>query len=358
MTFQISDLAQLGWNSFFLSQLDTDDLETFIPVRVMSVHRNRLDVIGLAPDQTPLDEAIPPYSVPDGPEEMTATVGDWLLLDPESLKAERLLERQSLFKRRAPGTGRKLQLIAANVDTLFIVSSCNQDFNVPRLERYLALARDAGVTPVIILTKSDLTDDPHAYVQQASRIMPGVMVEILDARDPEQITRLHPWCTRGQTIAFVGSSGVGKSTLINTLMGDDTIATAGIREDDAKGRHTTTGRQFHQLPSGAWLLDTPGMRELQLTDVQEGIDAVFADIVELAEACRFGDCRHETEPGCAVTAAIDNGTLDPKRLHRWRKLALEDMHNTQTIAERRTREKAFGKMIKNTVAYKKRFRDD
>lgn len=357
MTFRISDPAELGWNSFFLSQLDTDELDTLIPVRVMSVHRNRLDVTGLSTDGTAFNEAIPPYSVPDGPEDMTATVGDWLLLDPATLKVARLLERQSLFKRRAPGTDRKLQLIAANVDTLFIVSSCNQDFNVPRLERYLALARDAGVTPVIILTKADLTDDPHEFAQQASRIMPGIMVELLDARDPQQITRLHPWCTKGQTIAFVGSSGVGKSTLINTLTGDELIATAGIREDDAKGRHTTTGRQFHQLPSGAWLLDTPGMRELQLTDVQEGIDAVFADIVELAEACRFRDCRHETEPGCAVTAAIDNGTLDPKRLHRWRKLALEDRHNTQTIAERRTREKAFGKMVKNTVAYKKWFRD-
>lgn len=364
---QISTLADLGWTNFFLSQLDADDLVTFAPARVMSVHRTKMDVMGCGPDQVPFEKTIMPFSEPEDPDDgspgRSATVGDWVLLDPTTRQVQRLLDRTSVFKRKVAGHERKEQLIAANVDTLFIVTSCNQDFNVARLERYLALsqdagAQDAGVTPVIILTKADLTDDPHTYEQQAMGLMPGIVVETLDARDPTQIANLLPWCKSGQTVAFVGSSGVGKSTLINTLTGQDTIETAGIREDDAKGRHTTTSRQFHRLPSGAWLLDTPGMRELQLTDVQDGIDAVFADIVALAEDCRFKDCQHETEPGCAVTAAIDAGTLDAKRLHRWRKLALEDMHNTQTIAERRSREKSFKKMVKRTVAQKKRFRDD
>jgi ribosome biogenesis GTPase / thiamine phosphate phosphatase len=350
MTFQIADLADYGWNTFFTPQLETDDFERCLPVRVTAVHRGAIHIFGPGVDTT-----IPPFRSDPDDIETSAAVGDWLIVDNETLRHRRLLQRRSLFKRRAAGTSRDVQLIAANVDTLFIVTSCNQDFNIARLERYLALALEADVMPVIILTKADLCDDPKVFVDQAYTLPSVHMVETINALDPSEVGRLMPWCESDQTVALVGSSGVGKSTLINTLMGHADIATQGIREDDAKGRHTTTGRALHRMPSGGWLMDTPGMREMQLTDVQSGLDEVFSDIVELAQSCRFSTCRHETEPDCAVTVAVEAGELDAKRLKRWRKLVAEEAYNNETLVERRSRDKAFGKMVKRATKDKKDF---
>ncbi|TWT10931.1 ribosome small subunit-dependent GTPase A [Reyranella sp. CPCC 100927] len=346
MTFSALDLADFGWTDFFASQCASND--DAVPVRVLAVHRGAVRIAGPG-----LDTTIPPFVGEADDEEAVATVGDWLLLDPRTGRPRRLLRRRSVFKRRAAGTGRSLQLIAANVDTLFIVSSCNQDFNVARLERYLALAREADVTPLVVLTKSDLAESPASFVDAAVGLLPDLVVRVLDARMPDDVAALAPWCTRGRTIALIGSSGVGKSTLINTLTGSGAIATQGIRAGDDKGQHTTTGRTLHRLPMGGWLMDTPGMRELQLSDVRAGLDDVYSDIVALAGACRFGDCRHDSEPGCAVRAAIDAGTLDDDRLRRWRKLIAEEAHNTESLAQRRARSRAFGKMARRVMKDKR-----
>ena len=224
------------------------------------------------------------------------------------------------------------------------------DFNVSRLERYLALALDAKVTPVIVLTKADLAD-AEKYLQEAQAMRSDLDVLAVNSLDPESIADLHQWCGSGQTVALVGSSGVGKSTLLNTLVGKAVAITGAIREDDSKGRHTTTSRSLHALPNGGLVLDSPGMRELKLTDVAAGLGVVFDDIEVLAERCRFKDCDHHTEPGCAVTAAIEDGTLLARRLENYRKLLREDAHNTQSIAERHQRYRKFGKNAKARNTY-------
>ncbi|MEZ5669029.1 MAG: ribosome small subunit-dependent GTPase A [Alphaproteobacteria bacterium] len=339
-------LAGFGWGPFFQAQLGVAELDRTLAVRVMAVHRGALDVE--APGLAARVAAPRADREDDRP-----TVGDWLLLDRASGRPLRLLGRRSLFRRRAAGTGRAFQLIAANVDTLFVVSSCNRDFNVARLERYLALARQAEVTPVVVLTKADTADDVDGYRSRATALLPGLVVEAVDARAPEATACLAPWCGDGQTVALLGSSGVGKSTLVNSLSGRAGQATAGIRADDDKGRHTTRSRSLHRLPSGGWLVDTPGMRELQLADVETGLDAVFADVAELAATCRFADCRHQSEPGCAVRAAIADGRLDAERLRRHAKLAAEEAHNRRSLAERHALERGFGRRARNAMREKR-----
>lgn len=329
--------ADLGWTAHFARLSDAD---TTCPLRIAEVHRTAVTALSLRGEHH--------LRVPLGTG--TLAVGDWVLTDDGNVT--HTFDRQSLIKRRAAGTEAREQLIAANVTTLGIVSSCNADFNERRLERYLVLAADAGCLPLVILTKADQTEDPDAYVRRAERLSPLLTAIAIDATDPLETRRLHAWVRAGDTLALVGSSGVGKTTLRNALTGE-AAAVQDIREDDGKGRHTTTSRALVRTLAGGWLIDTPGMRALRLADASEGIEAVFSDIEDLSAACRFGDCSHETEPGCAVQAAIEQGSLDPDRLRRWRKLRAEDVRNSETIAQARARGKDFGKMVKGVMKRKR-----
>jgi len=335
----ISALLQLGWKSCFQQQLTLEEWENCTMGRVVSQERGVIHV------QTP--EGKKPIRVS---KSMPAfSVGDWIVLNSAGTFV-RLLERFSLFSRKAAGTKVSTQLIASNIDTVFIVSSMNQDFNLNRIERYLALANEAGVEPVIVLTKLDTCEYPEQYIEQIMEMDPFLETVAVNSLDPDSVCKLDGWCIEGMTVAFLGSSGVGKSTLINTLLGECVQQTHVIREDDAKGRHTTTTRSIHVLSLGGLLLDTPGMRELQLADCEQGIEETFSEISGLARQCRFTDCQHENEPGCAVRAAIESGDFDGRRLSNYLKLMKEQELNTATLAERRARDREFGRHIH---AYKK-----
>ena len=254
------------------------------------------------------------------PERDRPTVGDWVMLDAIDGRLVEVLPRSSLLARLSPAGNGTVQLIAANVDSAFVVTSCNADFNVPRLERYVSVVLEAGIEPVIVLTKIDQTPDAEAYQAELHAAFQTVACCALNALEPDAIRLLQPWCGEGQTIALLGSSGVGKSTLVNTLMGGEVQRTQSIREEDGKGRHTTTYRSAHLLPQGAVILDSPGMREFQMAEAASGVAELFDDIESLAEACRFRDCAHNAEPGCAVQAALIGGQLDERRLASYKKL--------------------------------------
>lgn len=338
----------MGWRPCYSQQLTLGDLEACWPARVVSVHRSVIAVLGehgecsvTLPGNLPLDDSA-----------IAITVGDWVLVERAAPRISRILERASLIARLSAGTQQRLQPVAANLDTLFLVTSCNEDFNPSRLERYLAIALEAQVEPVIVLTKTDLCADTTMYTDGATRTAPRVCRVALNAMADEAATLLAPWLTAGQSVAFVGSSGVGKSTLVNTLArsGGDSIAqaTAGIREHDAKGRHTTTARQLIAMPGGAWLIDTPGMRELKVGAVEAGVSAVFADITALAQSCRFRDCSHQGDDGCALKQAIASGEMDERRVRSYLKLQREAANAARTTHERRERDRRFGRMNKAT----------
>lgn len=314
-------LAALGWAVFFEEQLD-DEEASLDRMRVATVHRTRLtaeSAFGTVKLTLPTQASTADYAV-----------GDWILVEPGSCMPVRRLDRKTTLQRRTEGS-QGSQLIAANVDTLFILSSCNDDMNLARLERYLALANEAGTTPVVVLTKADQVVDAEPWRDQVASLQRGLEVITLNATVTDSAKALARWCAAGQTVALVGSSGVGKSTLLNTLCAKssaDAQMTGSIREADAKGRHTTTSRSLHRIAGGGWVIDTPGIRTLHVSDMSAGLDLLFAEIVELAPECHFKDCTHAHEPGCAVQKAIAAGRLDPARLERWRKLLEENRFNT------------------------------
>ena len=283
-------------------------------------------------------------------------VGDYVMVncaDPDTAIIHQVLPRKSLFVRKAAGTSKTEQVVAANIDTVFLCMSLNNDFNLRRLERYLAVAWESGADPVVVLTKADLCADLPQKQREVGAIAMGVEILTTSAMESDGYRQIMPYITEGRTVAFVGSSGVGKSTLINRLLGEERLATNGLRNDD-KGHHTTTHRELLFLPNGAMVIDTPGMRELGMWEAASGVEQTFGDIEALAERCRFRNCSHSGEPGCAVRAAIRSGDLDSGRWQSYQKLKNENSYAGDSESYLAAKEKKFKEISKINRYNKKR----
>jgi len=306
------DLAALGWNAEQAEQLEPG----LVPGRVAAAHRGAFDVW--------TEEGSVPASLPGKllHEGLDVAVGDWVGLSEGLIRT--VVPRRSALVRNAAGLTTTAQTLAANVDVTFVVSSLGPDLEPRRIERYLVTIWESGAAPEIVLTKADRLEDPWKLVAEVEAVALGVPVHVVSALTGQGCEALRARIPAAATAVLLGSSGVGKSTLVNRWLGDEVMATTETREDDDEGRHTTTVRQLLELPGGGLVIDTPGLRELQLWDVgTAGLDATFSDVEELAAECRFGDCSHEHEPGCAVVAAVESGALPHERFASWRKLQRE-----------------------------------
>ena len=339
------DLTALGWDDARAEQFESHATAGLIPGRVAVQHRGAYDVLTEL-GELRCDVAGRLY---DGSENADLpAVGDWVAIaarpGEQGGTVQAVLPRRTKFSRKTAWQAAEEQVLAANVDVVLIVTSLNEDLNLRRLERYLTLTWESGARPIFVLTKADLADDVDAAVAEVESIAFGLPIVPLSNVTGDGIDTLHPYLAPGVTAALLGSSGVGKSTLVNTLAGEELLETREIR-DDGKGRHTTTRRELVQLPGGALVIDRPGMREIQLWVADEGLEEAFEDVTELFGQCRFSDCAHESEPGCAVKAALADGTLSQERWESYLKLQREISHlerrlDKRAAAEERKRWKA------------------
>ena len=316
-------LARLGWDGTFARELERLGMQDVVPARVVAEHRDRYVVLDADGERTAVLAGRLRHHARSR-EELPAT-GDWVAVDAgaEGTAAiHAVLPRRSAFRRKVAGEVTEAQVLAANVEVALVAAALPADLNERRIERYLALAWESGAVPVVVLTKADLADDVAAAIRSVRAVAPGADVVAVSAFTGAGIDALDQWLRPGRTAVLLGSSGVGKSTLTNRLVGAEALRTGAVR-DDGKGRHTTTHRQLVRLESGALLIDTPGMRELQLWTAAAGLESAFADVEALATRCRFRDCAHRAEPGCAVRAAEESGALDPARLESWHRLRRE-----------------------------------
>lgn len=320
--------------------------EKHIPARITAVHRERFEAVC---SYGQVSARIKTGAYKDGLTEYPTT-GDFVSIEynpiGDSLIAD-TLPRASYFSRKDPTPGRGEQAVAANFDYVFIMQSLNHDLNTKRLERYLTLSWQSGALPVILLTKADISDNISGAVRDISKSAAGADIIPVSSKTGYGLDRLGDYICPRKTAVFLGSSGVGKSSLVNALAGEEIMNVNGIREDDSKGRHTTTHRQLVLLKSGAMIIDTPGMRELGMWEASEGLSAAFEDVEKFASMCRFSDCRHENEPGCAVRAAIEKGELSEERLLNYKKLAAESESSDKQDMLRKKREKFKGIALQN-----------
>jgi ribosome biogenesis GTPase len=343
------DIQELGWNDFFAALFDPYARAGKVPARVIKQDRDRSIVACGAGELG---------AVVTGRFRHTAAgrsgypaVGDWVAV--EELGGGRaaihaVLERRSAFVRKAAGDSTEAQVVAANIDNVFLVTGLDGDYNLRRVERYLTAAWDSGAAPVVVLNKADLRTDLEGIVAEVGAVALGTPVAALSALDGSGLEALAPFLPAGRTVALLGSSGAGKSTLVNRLLGEDRQLTGPVRAGDGRGRHTTSRRELIKLPGGALLIDTPGMRELQLwAEEEESLGRTFDDIERLAPACRFSDCRHGDEPGCAVRSAVESGLIEAGRLASFLKQReeLERLAVKRDARSRRQAEKAFGRKI-------------
>ena len=330
------DLATLGWDAGFDALFALHAAEGLVPARVVLEHTHIYRVV--TADGEVLARVSGRLRHQAAHRADFPTVGDWVAVAPAAHAGDArilaVLPRRSRFSRRAAGDPTEEQVVAANIDTVFLVAGLDGDFNPRRIERYLLVAADSGASPVIVLNKADVVEDPESLAASVRTIVGTVPVHVVSCRVPESVDVLRQYLGHGQTGALLGSSGVGKSTIANRLLGHDLLRTQDVRESDSRGRHTSTARQLVRLPGTGVLIDTPGMRELQLWDTGEAATGAFEDIEELAAACRFRDCRHQQEPGCAVRAAIAAGDLSPERLESYHKLGAEQAHQARQLDAR------------------------
>jgi ribosome biogenesis GTPase len=329
------NLESLGWTDELTTEFEQYLADGLVPGRVAVQHRGQYEVLGEAGELRAevagrlLHEAASEAELP--------VVGDWVALAPRPDEGtgtiHTVLPRRTRISRKTPWLATKEQVLAANVDTVLLATSLNDELNLRRLERYLATAWDSGADPVVVLTKADLHPDPAAAAAEVETVAYGVPVLVASVRTGEGLDEVARIVRPGRTLVLLGSSGVGKSTLVNTLAGEELLATNEIR-DDGRGRHTTSHRQLVRLPSGGLVIDTPGLRELQLWDVGESLDEAFEDVTELFAHCRFSDCAHDREPDCAVQAALEDGRLDPARWESYVKLQRELEHLERRLDKR------------------------
>ncbi len=354
-------LATFGWNDFFEAQFAPYREKGFAAGRVAVEHR-RAYRLYTAQGEMPAEAAGRLFYEAQSSADLPA-VGDWVVLRqlPGEHKAviHAVLPRRSKFSRKAAGPHTEEQVVAANVDTVFLVSSLNQDFNLRRIERYLALAWESGAVPVVVLNKADLCPQVEERLAEVAAVAPGVDVRVVSALTGQGVAGLTEYLRDHKTVAFLGSSGVGKSSLINKLLGEERLKTREIRETDDRGRHTTSQRELILVPGGGLVIDTPGMRELQLWEAGAGLEEVFEDIEGFAAGCRFKDCQHENEPDCAVQAALARGEIDPGRFANFKKMQkeLKFLHRKQDYraqAEEKRRWKILHKGLRTQVKQKYR----